>query len=1152
VRGCASNFSNSNLCSTSDDSTTPCFTCDDDYCNVILYPSSGRLQCYSCSGDNCELSEDSVKYCSVYGSNEKCVTVFSQTEDRVASRGCSSEVDYQQVCDNSAGNCVQCAYDKCNVDESKAKSYKCIGCKSIDDPNCVTGNAITARGCATNECYARTFYADVDDGRSGLIVERGCLADLTAISVPCTGTSCSSCTGSNCNNAKFPADRISCKSCVGLSCLSHTLNEKVCSFYTTNEACITVYDTDTSEPIYRDCYADAPQMTKDLCDDPSNLECSKCTTSNCNIDTARRGSKCFKCSGIECFNPTLANIQDCQSSCYVGVNQMGQTVRDCTSSTLTCGDNDSNCLACDEDFCNGITFPTQSRRSCLFCSGNDCTSEWQSKYCEVYGSSERCVTVYDSSSKVTEKGCSSSLSQANVTSSSSCSFDNCNVDASTADVGVCISCNSQNDINCITNPLESGLTSCRSNDCYSQVLDTGVVERGCGATLTTTCSGDNCAKCTGSRCNSLSIPANRQSCYKCSGSDCVHGLGRVETCLGARSDGCITIFDDDSQAVYRNCYSDVNTVIQSLCDDSTNLECSKCTTSNCNTDGVRRGSKCFKCNGPECFNPTLANIQNCQSSCYVGVNQNGETVRDCASSSLPCSGNAANCLICSDDFCNGITFPTANRRSCLQCSGDECSTSSESNYCKVFGSAESCVTIFDSVSKVIERGCSSSIASSNTTTNKLNCNFDNCNTQNAMSEAYYCIACNSENDRRCILSPSDTSSVACTTNDCFSRALDSGVVERGCGAALTTCTSDNCLKCNGTRCNIDEVPRNRQSCYKCSGNSCLSANFGTIETCLTHTSNSCVTIFGEDSRPIYRNCYSDVNEIVQSLCDDSSNIDCVKCNTKNCNMQTSRTGSKCFKCNGPECFTPALPDVVDCKSSCYVGVNQRGETVRDCTSTTLTCADSATNCMACTGDYCNGITFPTVNRRSCLQCSGTNCLNSQNSNFCNVFSSSESCVTVFDSASNVIERGCSSSLTSANTTNKLTCTFDNCNTHRSLSETFYCISCDSENDIRCITSPKETQTATCTTNECFSRVMGNGVVQRGCGTSFTATCTGDSCIKCTGSQCNSVDVPSNRHSCLKCSGPSCANNTAVIETCLSVTNNRCVTIFGEGMKVFNG
>ncbi|KAG5682586.1 hypothetical protein PVAND_011931 [Polypedilum vanderplanki] len=1024
---------------------------------------------------------------------------------------------------------------------SSTLCYTCDG-----DENCLQPISSTSTINCSSSCY-------IGINTNGKTV-RGCSSDFSSTNLCSSSINssalCFMCDQDYCNFAVYPTNRISCKTCIGLSCQNLlTLNEKICNNYKPVEACITIFNQE-NEAIYRDCYADAASGTQEFCDDSNNLECSKCQLSNCNVDIKRRGSKCFKCTGVECFDPSIADIVDCQSSCYVGINQVGQTVRDCSSSLLSCENNNLECRVCDEDFCNSIAFPIKERRSCISCRGDNCLSmtSWEQKFCEIYGNNEKCVTLFDSKNKIIEKGCLSTIVNVDFKNQSICDFDNCNIQNSIEENEVCISCNSETDSNCITNPLQSDLVACSTNQCYSR-FQNNIVDRGCENSLTSSCTEPDCKICMGSRCNQNIIPSNRQSCHVCSGLDC---LGDSQICLRSGIGGCLTIFNEDSKAIYRNCYSNVNDVVQSFCDDPTNLECTKCENSNCNIDMKRRGTKCFKCSGIECFTiSSLSNTLNCQSGCFVGINEFGLTVRDCASSSLTCSENASYCQVCESDFCNGITFPIQNRRICLNCVGDDCLNNDESKYCEKFGTFENCVTVFDSTNKVYERGCSSSLSlPSANNTNRLMCNFDKCNTHKTMNEQFYCIGCNSENDKNCILNLRNTNSIACTTNECYSRVLENGIIERGCATGLTTtCSNENCLKCNQTLCNDVEVPKNRHSCYKCEGSSCANI-VGRIETCLNQNTNSCVTIFGEGSLPVYRNCYSDVNEIVQSLCDDSGNIDCVKCNSKNCNILTSRAGTKCFKCSGLECFIPSLSNIIDCKSSCYLGVDKNGQTVRDCSSSSFACTEGSMDCLVCNEDFCNGITFPVINRRSCIRCIGNECQNSDNSMFCPIFNSAELCTTVFDSTNQIIERGCSSSLTSTsvNNTNKLSCNFDNCNTHKAINQIFYCISCDSDNDKKCITDPKQTATITCSTNECYSRLLTNGVVQRGCASILTSSCSNENCIKCNGTQCNSVNVPSSRQSCLKCSGNSCSLNNAIIETCLNHNNNNCITIFDQDSK----
>lgn len=67
---------------------------------------------------------------------------------------------------------------------------------------------------------------------------------------------------------------------------------------------------------------DSVLTTKNICDDLNDLSCTKCTGDSCNKDTKRRGTKCFKCNGIDCFYANYpTDVVDCVTgSCYVGLN----------------------------------------------------------------------------------------------------------------------------------------------------------------------------------------------------------------------------------------------------------------------------------------------------------------------------------------------------------------------------------------------------------------------------------------------------------------------------------------------------------------------------------------------------------------------------------------------------------------------------------------------------------------------------------------------------------------------------------------------------------------------------------------------------------------------------------------------------------------
>lgn len=220
--------------------------------------------------------------------------------------------------------------------------------------------------------------------------------------------------------------------------------------------------------------------TRDICDDPTNLQCTKCSNNLCNIDSTRRGTKCIKCSGLDCFySTTAADTIDCSSECYVGVNTDGTTIRDCASAitgSSLCGDANPYCLTCGDDLCNILTIPMENRLTCLQCVGDSCLSQTiMSDYCEVYHVNERCVTVFDSSNKVIERGCSSSvknkqLCHVNEENCLKCPFNNCNTENSKQEIYHCVSCDSLNDPKCVSHSLLSGTVGCTTNECFTRLL----------------------------------------------------------------------------------------------------------------------------------------------------------------------------------------------------------------------------------------------------------------------------------------------------------------------------------------------------------------------------------------------------------------------------------------------------------------------------------------------------------------------------------------------------------------------------------------------------------------------------------------------------------------------------------------------------------
>lgn len=1127
----------------------------------------------------------------MYSSGERCASVFDSGSNEVIARGCVSTLATQQkkTCDANSPNCLKCAYDKCNKDDSKLKTEFCIGCNSLDDPNCLKENLILEKRCSTRQCFTRLI--EPSDSFFGRHMERGCLDDLLA-STTCTEPDCVPCSGQNCNNKLFPENRISCKSCQGETCNGGSV-DKICNQFVANEACFTFYGEE-NEVILRECYADAPEGTRQVCDDPLNLECSKCQGSLCNIDNQRRGSKCFKCEGLECLKPALPDVVECLSDCYVGVNSRGEPLRGCSSEIATsssCGVNDMSCLTCNGDLCNGIIYPLQDRLTCMKCYGVACeTLNELSEFCERWSPDERCVTVFDSMGSIIERGCSSAIQNTAICSSSnpnclSCDFDECNVETSPTERYHCLSCNSADDSRCVSDPLKVQVEGCRSSQCYTRLLMAGDVgqhiERGCGLDVLS-CTGASCQTCEGERCNALKFPASRHSCYYCSGDHCALGHMHEKLCTlyNQRNADCITIYGDEGEVTYRDCWIDAAVGTRQVCSDTTDLTCSSCTGRLCNNDTKRRGTKCLKCDGIECFNShDSSNMVDCLTGgCYIGLNANGETKRDCASavaSSSNCARNdtqSNSCLTCDDDLCNGITYPMENRLVCKECLGESCEESfSEEKYCERLHPDEKCVTYFDGAGKVVERGCSSTVqhssACNGVDSHCLKCNFNRCNIHNALKEVHHCVSCNSKDDPGCVESSASVTTKTCMTDQCYSRLVPSTpnspwqFVEKGCVADLvnpSSCTGSNCLACVGDRCNDAPYPSDRISCFSCRNDECKARSIPTNYCGLyNREEQACITLFNKDSEPFYRGCYADAAAGTQEVCDDSSQLLCTKCKTRNCNRDTTRRGKKCFKCQGLDCFMPSNPgDVVDCLSNCYMGINELGESTRDCSSAVANLTSCGTNddgvnrCSVCSDDLCNGIQFPLAKRLQCHVCNGDHCdADESNLQFCERYHAQERCVSVFSKDNEIVERGCSSSLYNArycdqNYADCIQCTGGGCNNITSRFDR-QCVVCDSSTNTDCVLNPAAIAPTICK-DGCFTRLV-QGTLTRGCHENLQADfdCSSENgCQSCNDfDKCNVENFPSDRKSCKTCVGAAaCQNPTDRLCVKYSL-NDSCITLF---------
>lgn len=554
-RDCSIAVSNSSSCTTYDNQSANCLVCQDDFCNAIAFPMTNRLICKECLGETCEENILEDKYCERFSQNERCVSVFSSAE-KVVERGCLSTVQNVAACNASDPYCMQCAFNSCNVQNSRDEKYHCYSCDSQNDPSCVTNStAVATTSCTTHRCFSRLLT--VASGSAWTYVLKGCAAKLPT-SYNCTGMSCSTCIGNLCNNVIYPSDRISCLSCEKDECKQANVTSKTCELYNESlQGCVTLYD-ENNEVFHRGCYADVAEGIKEVCDDSSQLLCTKCTTNNCNNDNVRRGKKCFKCHGIECFIPVMpADVVDCLSDCYMGIDEHGESVRGCANvftNTTACGDDDdgvNRCNVCTDDFCNGVQFPLVNRLQCHKCVDENCEpTDDTLDFCELYHQQERCITVLSHDDKVVERGCSSSYGNQrycnmNYDNCLKCSTNGCNSFTSRLDK-MCIVCDSNTNPNCVLNPTSIATLSYCKRGCYTRLVNK-TLHRGCSDDLDAgfVCSDDsNCQYCNdGDKCNVGNYPSDRRSCITCSGiANCANATS--QTCINYRkSEKCSTIFN---------------------------------------------------------------------------------------------------------------------------------------------------------------------------------------------------------------------------------------------------------------------------------------------------------------------------------------------------------------------------------------------------------------------------------------------------------------------------------------------------------------------------------------------------------------------------------------------------------------------------------
>ncbi|KAG5684539.1 hypothetical protein PVAND_013766 [Polypedilum vanderplanki] len=582
-----------------------------------------------------------------------------------------------------------------------------------------------------------------------------------------------SCEGDLCNSNFYPKERLVCYSCSAdnVNCVApDETYTSPCRNYVENDKCFAYIINETS--VIRGCMSDDNENVA-TCQSAGEL-CTKCSEGRCNYENGYSDIECISCSSID--NPACGYYMplDRQFSTHVCVALVnrdnfcvsfknGSTYyRGCLSdfesiSVSSCLEND-DCELCEEKFCNNKQI---IKDECYECDSriDNCENfesfQKSSTICKDVSIEKAGCFHFDNGNTI-RRGCISSLSQAqfeSCISDNSCKFcqgSKCN---SKENFLSCYSCNSQNDLNCVTvkNELPRKVCSNYSDTCKVYVKPNMTTHRGCSSELLELNPPDcpifsvNCKQCDESLCNGGIFPSTRLSCHHCQSStdqNCnaeITDLSISYPCENYNFRDSCYLYLDVNNVTIRGCLSDSN-IYTDLCTSNTS-HCDICSTPNCNNKSVKRSPSlsCIKCDSssdPKCLwgfsessaMPCLRDLYFYEEeSCFTFYVSEKTIIRQCTLDSNVCKNNPL-CSLCKTNACN---IEQKANLYCHECTSDEnfaCLNELEkvqnvSCQQPVTYENRGCYT-WKNNSKNISRGCLSNLS----TTKKFQCinDHENC------------------------------------------------------------------------------------------------------------------------------------------------------------------------------------------------------------------------------------------------------------------------------------------------------------------------------------------------------------------------------------------------------------------------------------------
>ncbi|XP_053962812.1 G surface protein, allelic form 156 [Anastrepha ludens] len=1151
-RGCLSSIEGEDFYDClSGTNSTKCLACVGANCNTEVYPAN-RLSCHQCnsiSSATCESVPANSEICLKYSASEQCVSILDNSG--VTIRGCSSEV----AC--NSGNCQTCVTNDCNSVNLKRKSDGNPGvwqelpltCKACDSQSDCAGTPSDAT-CPQNDDYCMTVFGEDDS-----VVKRGCSSAVEATFgeyCDANSTKCHNCNSNGCNTASALSDYVDCIYCdseTNSNCVSNL--ESVTTRRQCNKYCMTALrpqsnGSDVFE-LTRTCLDDKDAADQVACQAGSE-QCVACQGSACNtakLPEARLS--CYICEDDECVTPETAECSayKADDQCFILFDGVGDIKRMGCVSELESSFVEKSILLlllCDEgDNCNSFdNLPTAN--TCVQCDSED------DQECASVPSNVATVTKCATLPRVecytqvltngtTRRGCATSLSDtvlttclnSNSTSCETCTSDLCNGEVYPADRRRCHRCNSAEDATCESSPAASSACPFYDTDEFCTVkLVQGITYRGCSSEFQ--CDVTNrqyCRHCTGEdNCNTVDLtkledtsigdPGKWQdlplSCYTCDSGECNSSLGSLNKCENNNLQNCETVFATNGSVVARGCSDDVLTAYEDYCD---NNSCIGCKSNSCNNaTSLDQYVECYSCDSID--NSTCAvnfvgegtKTRKCQNYCAIALyprssadNSSYELTRTClddmelADREKCLAGENELCTACTGPLCNSATFP-ANRQKCYKCVDSDCTDYAVSE-CTAYHPNDQCYISFDDENSVVSMGCRSEFEPDIVPLlvkgkKFLLCDGEACNGPETIPTAKTCSTCDSATDTRCATNPNLVNSTErCTAlpyTNCYTRVNENGYTTRGCLSSLTSdifyaCLTGNdtlCDTCSGDNCNaIDVFPSDRLNCQQCSSD--------TDTTCTSNPNSNQVC-------PIY-----------------------------------------------------------SATDSCVTNWNN-GTTTRGCSSN-MTCDDESnkSTCSVCSTSGCNTINLENIQAQgqpgrwqdvpiTCRTCEGEDeCSTMSIYRVCTGYAY-QSCMTVFNTAGKVIQRGCSDTVEEANRAhcranpeNCLLCNSNGCNNATQLENYIDCYYCDSDSNSDCVQNVAGlTKQRKCNTH-CmtalypkYDEVNPAYALSRSCLDDMDLdereACLAGSnalCQACDEADCNTQLVPSTRLSCNVCSGDDC-------------------------------